>query len=84
MSTSVRRGMDRPSRSSRIVPPHRFSTVKNVPELWLDRYRSTIPPSPISIFRAIPRSAVKESCEAKSLIGQIDLNKCYERIERIP
>lgn len=84
MSTSVRRGMDRPSRSSRIVPPRRFSTVKNVPELWLDRYRSTIPPSPISIFRAIPRSAVKESCEAKSLIGQIDLNKCYERIERIP
>lgn len=31
MSTSVRRGMNRPSRSSRIVPP-RFSTVKNVPE----------------------------------------------------
>lgn len=31
MSTSLRRGMNRPSRSSRIVPP-RFSSVKNVPK----------------------------------------------------
>lgn len=65
MSTSVRRGMDRPSRSSRTVPPRRFSTVKNVPERWLDPYRSS---SPLQFqCYAIPRSAVKvcESCETK-------------------
>lgn len=49
MSTSVRRGMNRPSRSSGIVPP-RFSSVKNVSKRG-SRYRSAEPRSNFTVTR---------------------------------
>lgn len=66
MSTSVRRGMDRPSRSSATVPPrHGFSTVKKRSGPRPVSIHHPPPPSSISMLTRFLDLHLRGSCEGK-------------------